>query len=116
MLQSLVRTFCLVTLAGLGANTVAAVERTLSSEDLFELQYASEVRLSPDGGRVVYVRSIHDIMCDCVRSNLWTVDTDGDNHRPLLSGRGSYSSPRFSPKTASASPSSAMITRAASTR
>ncbi|NBB92942.1 MAG: prolyl oligopeptidase family serine peptidase [Gammaproteobacteria bacterium] len=69
----------------------------LGSSDLFDLQYASEVRISPDGERVVYARSIHDILCDCVRSNLWIVDADGDNHQPLLSGRGSYSSPRFSP-------------------
>lgn len=69
----------------------------LTSDDLFDLQYASEVRISPEGERVVYVRSIHDIMCDCARTNLWIVDSDGDHHQPLLSGRGSYSSPRFSP-------------------
>lgn len=74
-----------------------AADGRLSSADLFDLQYASEVRISPDGERVAYVRSIHDIMCDCVRSNLWIVDSDGDNHQPLMSGRGSYSSPRWSP-------------------
>lgn len=73
-------------------------ERRLSSADLFDLQYASDVQISPDGERVVYTRSIHDIMCDCVRSNLWVVDSDGGNHQPLLSGRGNYSSPRFSPE------------------
>lgn len=72
--------------------------KRLSAADLFDLQYASDVRISPDGERVVYTRSIHDIMCDCVRSNLWIVGSDGGNHQPLLSGRGSYSSPRFSPE------------------
>ncbi|RFF29965.1 alpha/beta hydrolase family protein [Wenzhouxiangella sediminis] len=76
---------------------VAVADQRLQSADLFDLQYASEVRISPDGERIVYTRSIHDIMCDCVRSNLWIVDADGDNHQPLLSGRDSYSSPRWSP-------------------
>ena len=76
---------------------VAVADQRLQSSDLFDLQYASEVRISPDGERIVYTRSIHDIMCDCVRSNLWIVDADGDNHQPLLSGRDSFSSPRWSP-------------------
>jgi dipeptidyl aminopeptidase/acylaminoacyl peptidase len=76
---------------------VAVADQRLQSADLFDLQYASEVRISPDGERIAYVRSIHDIMCDCVRSNLWIVDADGDNHQPLRSGRDSYSSPRWSP-------------------
>lgn len=69
----------------------------LKSADLFDLQYASDVEIAPDGKRVVYVRAIHDIMSDSVLSNLWVVDSGGGNHRPLLSGRASYSSPRFSP-------------------
>jgi dipeptidyl aminopeptidase/acylaminoacyl peptidase len=87
---------CLLVLAGL-LTAPALAEQRLQSADLFDLQYASEVRISPDGERVVYARSIHDILCDCVRSNLWIVDADGGNHQPLLSGRGSYSSPRWSP-------------------
>lgn len=70
---------------------------TLQSADLFDLQYVRDVEISPDGRQIVYARAIHDIMCDCVRSNLWRVDVDGTDHQPLLSGRGSYSSPKFSP-------------------
>ena len=76
---------------------LATAQQKLESADLFDLQYASEVRIAPDGDRVVYTRSIHDVMCDCVRSNLWVVDADGNDHQPLASGRGSYSSPRWSP-------------------
>lgn len=70
---------------------------TLQSADLFDLQYVRDVEISPDGRQIVYARAIHDIMCDCVRSNLWRVDVDGTDHQPLLSGRGNYSSPKFSP-------------------
>ncbi len=79
------------------ASAVVADEGRFVSTDLFDLQFASEVQIAPDGSRVVYVRSINDIMTDRTRTNLWTVDADGGNHRPLLSGRDSYSSPRFSP-------------------
>jgi len=69
----------------------------LSSADLFDLQYASDVEITPDGERVAYVRAIHDIMSDSVRSNIWMVDADGEAHRPLLSGAANFNSPRFSP-------------------
>ncbi len=74
-----------------------ATDSTLQSEDLFDLQYVRDVEISPDGEHIVYARAIHDIMCDCVRSNLWTISADGSGHQPLLSGRGNYTSPRFSP-------------------
>ena len=38
-----------------------------------------------------------DVMTDSGRSNLWIINTDGSDHRPLLSGRKSFSSPRWSP-------------------
>lgn len=72
-------------------------DHRLTSEDLFDLQYVTDVEISPDAQNIVYVRAIHDIMCDCVRSNLWMVSADGSSHQPLLSGRSSYSSPKFSP-------------------
>jgi WD40 repeat protein len=65
--------------------------------DVFQLEYASDPQISPDGRRVVYVRRTNDIMSDTTRSNLWIVDSDGGDHRPLLSGRNNYSSPRWSP-------------------
>ncbi|NEZ05006.1 S9 family peptidase [Wenzhouxiangella sp. XN201] len=87
----------MILLLAVGMSVAAAEDQRLRSEDLFDLQYASEVQISPDGEQVVYVRAINDIMNDSTRSNLWMVDRDGGDHRPLLSGRDSYSSPRFSP-------------------
>ncbi|NDY96885.1 alpha/beta hydrolase family protein [Wenzhouxiangella limi] len=74
-----------------------AESERLASADLFDLQYARAVEISPDAQRIVYVRAIHDVMSDTVRSNLWLVDAAGESHRPLLSGRQNFSSPRFSP-------------------
>ncbi|MBI2994463.1 MAG: S9 family peptidase [Gammaproteobacteria bacterium] len=71
--------------------------RILQSTDVFQLEYASEPQISPDGRHIVYVRTAMDIMTDRTRGNLWTIDSDGGNHRPVLSGRQGYSSPRWSP-------------------
>jgi dipeptidyl aminopeptidase/acylaminoacyl peptidase len=71
--------------------------RRLHSIDVFQLEYADDVQISPDGSRIVYVRVSHDIMTDRARRNLWVVNADGTNNRPLRSETRSFSSPRWSP-------------------
>jgi acylaminoacyl-peptidase len=68
-----------------------------NAADIFELEFAADPQISPDGSRIVYARSFMDIMTDRRRSNLWIIDYDGSNHRPLASGNNNYSSPRWSP-------------------
>lgn len=55
-------------------------------EDVFSLAYASDPQVSPDGSFVVYTRNFMDIMEDRRRSNLWRIDIDGENARPLTTG------------------------------
>ncbi len=71
--------------------------KTFQAADVFELEYANDPRISPNGESVVYERRSNDIMTDRTRSNLWTIDVDGERHRPLVSGTKSASSPRWSP-------------------
>jgi dipeptidyl aminopeptidase/acylaminoacyl peptidase len=71
--------------------------RLFQAEDVFELEYASDPQISPAGGRIVYERRSNDIMTDSTRSNLWLLDSGGDNHRPIVSGAVSATSPRWSP-------------------
>jgi acylaminoacyl-peptidase len=68
-----------------------------SAEDVFSLNYASDPRVSPDGSFIVYVHNFMDIMEDRRRSNLWRIDSDGSNARPLTTGAVNDSSPRISP-------------------
>jgi acylaminoacyl-peptidase len=65
--------------------------------EMFDLQTASEPRISPDGTKVVFVRNFSDIMKDRKLSNLWIVNFDGSDLRPLTSGNGNDHSPRWSP-------------------
>src|SRR5262245_3375035 len=76
------------------ARSAPAAKKAFQPLDLFELQWASDPQISPDGKEVAYVRSYMDIMKDARRGDLWIVGTDGRAHRPLVKGA---SSPRWSP-------------------
>jgi dipeptidyl aminopeptidase/acylaminoacyl peptidase len=71
--------------------------RRLHAIDVFQLEIADDVQISPDGSKIVYVRASYDIMTDRARRNLWMVDADGSNNRPLRSESKSFQSPRWSP-------------------
>lgn len=67
------------------------------SEDIFNLEYVSEVQVSPNGKYIAYVRRSNDIMSDSSRANIWLASVDGKSNRPLLSSKKSYYSIRWSP-------------------
>jgi dipeptidyl aminopeptidase/acylaminoacyl peptidase len=69
----------------------------LEPMDIFRVQLASDPQISPDGKRIVYVRQSADIISDRRVSNLWVVNVDGSEHRPLTTGTYGDSSPRWSP-------------------
>ena len=47
--------------------------RLFSPEDIFALEWANDVQVSPDGKSVVYVRHSNDIMTDSTGRSLWLV-------------------------------------------
>jgi dipeptidyl aminopeptidase/acylaminoacyl peptidase len=53
--------------------------------DVFELEWASDPQISPDGNQIIYRRNGFDIMKDNTRGNLWILNTDGSSHRKLTS-------------------------------
>lgn len=65
--------------------------------DVFQLEFASDPQISPDGSQVAYLRNSVDVMTDKVRSQLWLVGSDGREHRPLTDWKVDASSPRWSP-------------------
>ena len=66
-------------------------------EDIFQLEVATAPQVSPDGDHIVYVRRSNDIMTDTTRSSIWIADSKGESHRPLLSSKKNYYSPKWSP-------------------
>ena len=68
-----------------------------TSEDIFQLEYASEPQVSPDGKQVIYVRNSNNIMTDGKNKSLWLVDIKSKQQTPLFSDNHQYSQPRWSP-------------------
>jgi len=69
----------------------------LTAMDEFQLQIAADPQISPDGKKIVYVRRFADPMTDKRYANLWIINADGTDHRPLTTGNRSDVSPRWSP-------------------
>ncbi|MDE2973359.1 MAG: S9 family peptidase [Gemmatimonadota bacterium] len=89
----LARAFAAAVLLNLAATAPARPQSRFEPMDVFQLEYAADPQISPDGTQVVYVRTSMDIMKDRKRSELWIVGSDGSGHRRLAAG----GSPRWSP-------------------
>ncbi|MEM1132171.1 MAG: S9 family peptidase [Pseudomonadota bacterium] len=87
-----------ILLAGLAtAATAHDQPRLFTAEDVFELEWADEPQISPDGQQAIYLRRFNDIMTDRTLAHIWLINLDGSEHQPLLADGGSYMSPRWSP-------------------
>jgi dipeptidyl aminopeptidase/acylaminoacyl peptidase len=69
-----------------------------SAEDVFRLNYASDPQVSPDGSFIVYTHNFMDIMEDKRRSNLWRINADGTDARPITTGAVNDRGARISPR------------------
>lgn len=72
------------------------VKSNLEPIDIFNMEYVSDPQISPDGSKIIYVRNFKDIMTDKNLSNLWIVNFDGSNNRPLTYGNQNDNYPRWS--------------------
>ena len=88
---------CLSSLSTAGLASDGDDPRRFTAERVFDLEYADDPQISPDGNIIVYSRKSMDKFADQVISDLWTIDTRSGEHRPLVSGKGSSSSVRWSP-------------------
>lgn len=90
-------TLALLSLHAAGFADAHDEDRALKNVDIFEMEWALNPRISPDGKEILYTRLSMDIMKDRPLSNIWIVNADGSGHRPVLSGTGSYSNVSWSP-------------------
>ena len=75
-----------------------AQKPSFSYTDVFDLQYAQDPQISPNGEWVVYRRMAFDVMKDRAWGNLWLLKTDGSQHQKLTSREVTESGPKWSPK------------------
>jgi len=82
----------------LGSNVNCQIEKQpLEYLDVFELEYANNPQISPDGKMVVYQRMSFDIMADKKVGNLWLISTDGKINKKLTQREVSESQASWSP-------------------
>lgn len=74
------------------------VKSNLELIDIFNMEFVSDPQISPDGNQIVYVRNFKDVMTDKNLSNLWIINFDGSNNRPITTGNQNDSQPRWSNK------------------
>lgn len=72
--------------------------RKFTAERVFDLEYGDDPQISPDGETIVYVRRSMDRRSDRIRGDLWQLDVDSGDHRPLVVGGASAGAPRWSPE------------------
>jgi dipeptidyl aminopeptidase/acylaminoacyl peptidase len=75
--------------------TGAEAEHRFTAKDIFSLQHATDVQISPDGRRIAYVRMMTNIMTDSEQSSIWLLDVATGKQRQWAGL--SSSSPRWSP-------------------
>ena len=64
-------------------SSAAEPSPVLDAMDVFDLEWASDPQVAPDGKSVIYVRRSFDVMSDAAKATLWQVAADGTDHRPL---------------------------------
>src|SRR5262249_20469196 len=93
-------TFCCGVIFGLlSAPSLFSQEalNRLTAMDEFQIQTATRPKISPDGKKIVYVRRFADSATDRRYANLWIINADGSEHRPLTTGNRNDVYPRWSP-------------------
>jgi len=66
--------------------------------DVFDLEYVSNTEISPNGDKILYQRNYNDIMTDESFSNIWIINFDGSENRPITTGNFKDNSPKWSNK------------------
>ncbi len=77
-------------------NFAQTAKPALKPIDVFDLQWAEDPQISPDGRSIAYVRMSFDIKTDRPRGMVWLLGVDGKRARPLPNSAPSRS-PRWSP-------------------
>lgn len=88
---------CLLPAPLLAPPALAQTAGSLTLGDVFELEWAENPQISPDGAHVVYQRVSMDRMTDRRRRALWIVAADGTGHRKLTTREASEGAAAWSP-------------------
>jgi dipeptidyl aminopeptidase/acylaminoacyl peptidase len=92
----LVLSISLVSAPALATQDNKKPSKRFTAERVFDMEYANDPQVAPDGETIVYVRQSMDKMTDKDVGKLWILDIKSDTNRPLIADK-QASSPRWSP-------------------
>src|SRR4051812_27005260 len=87
--------FCVFSAAASTAN--AADKRLITEKDLFDFVWIGDAQVSPDGGRVAFVRVTVNEKKEGYNTSIWMVSTSGNEAPHRLTSGERDSTPRWSP-------------------
>ncbi|MFP8488547.1 S9 family peptidase [Gracilimonas sp. Q87] len=90
-------TFAVILFTGFSFTHAQVDDSYFDYMDIFDLQMVANPEISPDGNTIVYQRHQFDVMTDRRIVNLWTIGFNGQDHRPLTSGKSGYGNVAWSP-------------------
>lgn len=79
------------------AQSAQKADNHLSLEDVFSLEYASDIEMTRSGDKVYFVRQFMDIQSDKQLGNIWSVETKTGKLLPVTSGNQLDFNPVLSP-------------------
>ncbi|MFT5841132.1 MAG: hypothetical protein ACI9UT_003646, partial [Flavobacteriales bacterium] len=86
----------LATTPALAAKDNKTPSKRFTAERVFDMEYAYDPQVSPDGKTIVYLRQSMDKMTDQDAGKLWILDIKSGTNRPLIADKNA-SSARWSP-------------------
>jgi dipeptidyl aminopeptidase/acylaminoacyl peptidase len=91
------RHFIIIYLFIVTSSVFSQQKTSFANLDVFELEWAQNPEISPNGNYIVYQRRGMYIMKDRKTSRLWLMNSNGTNHIKLTSNDVNESSPKWSP-------------------
>ncbi len=76
----------LAVIFALSISALVQAKEPFSAMDVFKIAYAADTVVSPDGQVIAFSRYYMDVMTDSRRSDLWLIDTNGENLRQITKG------------------------------
>jgi len=71
--------------------------KRFTADRVFDIEYATDPQISPDGKTIAYVRHSMDRMTDRDIGHIWMLDVKSGTHRPLVDSKAPAYSPSWSP-------------------
>ncbi len=94
---SIQRLFFFIVLFQIVFSTSAQIKTEFVALDVFQLEYAGDPQISPDGNTIIYRRIGFDIIKDRSKGSVWIISSEGKDHHKLTNREANESQAKWSP-------------------